>query len=330
MIPNENWEQLEEIIKKNQKFIITTHTNPDGDGLGSELGVFHILEKLGKKPLIINDSPTPQFYKFLDPEEKLIKRYDNKYRKTILETDVIVLMDSSNSERLGSMNEIVKECKAIKVCIDHHHTNNKWANINLVDEFASASGEIVYDLIKRLNLEIDESMAVAIYVSILTDTGSFRFSSTNQKAHFICGELLEKGIKPRKIYGYVYESYSWERMMLFAKTLSTLKKVANGKASSVIITKDSMESSGALREDTEGFVEYIINIKNVEIAVLFLELKGNKVKVSLRSKEKYDVSKIAGIFGGGGHKNASGIVIENCSLKEAENWVILEIEKLFN
>ncbi len=329
MLSNNNWKNLEEIIEKNNKFIITTHINPDGDGIGSELGIFHILKKLGKKSLIINDSPTPEFYKFLDPKNELIKQYEKKYREKLLEADVFFLIDISNFERLGRISKIVKNSSAVKVVIDHHHSNSGWGDVNIIDESASASGEIVYDLANRLGIKIDNALANYLYVAIFTDTGSFRFSNTNKKAHFICGELIEKGINPREIYGNVYESYSWERMILFAKVLSTLKKTAEGKVSSIHITKEMMKSSNAKREDIEGFIEYITAIKDVEIAVLFLELPKNKVKVSLRSRSKYDINQVAEMFGGGGHKNASGITMQNYTLQEAEKLVLSRLEKLF-
>ncbi|MFC1562455.1 bifunctional oligoribonuclease/PAP phosphatase NrnA [candidate division KSB1 bacterium] len=328
MISDEDWNSLEATIKKYNKFIITTHINPDGDGIGSELGIFWILKKLGKDVLIINDSPTPQFYKFLDPKDELIKQYDEKYCEIILKTDVVILMDISNSERLGRLSEIIKRSDAIKVVIDHHHCNSGWGDVNIVDENASASGEIVYNLVKRFGLEIDLRMATDLYVAILTDTGSFRFSNTNKRAHFICGELLEKGINPREIYGHIYESYSWERMILFSKSLSSIRKIAGGKVSSIYITVEMMETSGAKREDIEGFVEYITTLKDVEIAILFLELSTRKVKVSLRSKLNYDVNKIAEVFGGGGHKNASGIVFKDSTLEEAQDMVFSEVEKV--
>lgn len=328
MISEDDWEKLEKIIRENHKFIISTHINPDGDGLGSELGICRLLEKLGKDSVIINDSPTPEFFKFLDPDGKLIKRYEEKYRQRILESDVIFLMDISDMERLGSMDEVVKSSRATKVCIDHHYSNIEWSDLNIVDELASASGEIVFDLINRMGFEIDEKMALSLYVAILTDTGSFRFSNTTPRAHFICAELLKKGIKPREIFGYIYESYSWERMMLFSKSLTTLKKIAGGKAAAIQVSKEMMMSSGAKIEDIEGFVEYITAVKDVEIAALFLELPENKIKVSLRSKEEYDVYRIAEIFGGGGHKNASGILMKDYTLQKAEDEVLSEIEKV--
>ena len=328
MISEDDWEKLEKIIRENHKFIISTHINPDGDGLGSELGICRLLEKLGKDSVIINDSPTPKFFKFLDPDGKLIKRYEEKYRQRILESDVIFLMDISDMERLGSMDEVVKSSRATKVCIDHHYSNIEWSDLNIVDELASASGEIVFDLVNRMGFEIDEKMALSLYVAILTDTGSFRFSNTTPRAHLICAELLKKGIKPREIFGYIYESYSWERMMLFSKSLTTLKKIAGGKAVAIQVSKEMMMSSGAKIEDIEGFVEYITAVKDVEIAALFLELPENKIKVSLRSKEKYDVYRIAEMFGGGGHKNASGILMKDCTLQKAEDEVLSEIEKV--
>lgn len=328
MISEDDWEKLEKIIRENHKFIISTHINPDGDGLGSELGICRLLEKLGKDSVIINDSPTPEFFKFLDPDGKLIKRYEEKYRQRILESDIIFLMDISNMERLGRMDEVVKSSRATKVCIDHHYSNIEWSDLNIVDELASASGEIVFDLVNRMGFEIDEKMALSLYVAILTDTGSFRFSNTTPRAHIICAELLKKGIKPREIFGYIYESYSWERMMLFSKSLTTLKKIAGGKAVAIQVSKEMMMSSGAKIEDIEGFVEYITAVKDVEIAALFLELPENKIKVSLRSKEKYDVYRIAEIFGGGGHKNASGILMKDYTLQKAEDEVLSEIEKV--
>ena len=329
MISKEEILEFKNILANNTNFIITTHINPDGDGLGSELAVLRILENLGKNAIIINDSPTPSFYKFLDPDNKRIHYYNPDCDERIESSDVIIIVDISVIERLGRMKDVVKRGRGISVCIDHHISNNGWNNHNFIDENASASGEIVYDFIRNMGIDIDEEISLYLYVAILTDTGSFRFSNTTPRTHEICGELLKKGINPREIYRKVYESYSWERMLLFSRSLSTIKKIAGGRVSSMHVTREMMESINAKMEDIEGFVEYLMTVKDIEIAVLFLELPNNKVKVSFRSKNEYDVNKLAGQFGGGGHKNASGILLENYTIEQAEGEILKSVGEIF-
>lgn len=329
MISPAKFAELGDIIRDNTDFVITTHVNPDGDGLGSELAIFHLLRKLGKNAIIINDSPTPSFFKFLDPDNSKIHYYDQSYDERIKFCDAVIILDISIIERLGRMQDIVRQSSAVSVCIDHHVSNSGWSEVNLIDEDTSASGEIVFDLIKSMGVDIDRVIALCLYIAILTDTGSFRFSNTTGRTHQICGELLNKGLNPHEIYADVYESYSWERMLLFSKALPTIRKVAGGKASSILITNEMMESTGAKREDIEGFVEYLTTVKDVEIAVLFLELPDNKIKVSLRSKDVHDVNKLASLFGGGGHINAAGILLEDYTLQRAEEELLAAVEKVF-
>lgn len=328
MISADEFEKLSGIIKNNNNFVITTHVNPDGDGLGSELAMLRLLEKLGKNAIIINHSSTPSFYTFLDPDGTKIHRYNSTYDEQIKSCDVIIILDISVIDRLGRLKDAVSNTSGLSVCIDHHVSNSRWSEMNLVDDTASASGEIVFDLINHMEVEIDKDIALYLYVAILTDTGSFRFSSTTPRTHYVCAKLLEHGLNVRKIFGEVYESYSWERMLLFSKALSTIRKVAGGRASSIYITNDMMKSVNAKREDIEGFVEYMTTISDVEVAALFLEMPDGAVKVSLRSKEKQNVNELASKFGGGGHKNASGIYLENYKLEKAVEEVLAEIEKI--
>jgi len=326
MVTESIWFEVEKVIEKNHTFILTTHIIPDGDGIGSELALYEFLRSKGKEVTIINPTITPNMYKFLDPEERLIKIYSEKYRKQVIESDVIIFLDISTSSRLGKMSSIVEESNAQKIYFDHHISNGSISNVGLIDEDACATGEIIYDLIHRVRTNIDSKIAEYLYIAILTDTGSFRFSNSTPQCHIIAAELLKTGINPRKIYMKVYEHNTWEQAWLFGATLNSIERKLDGKVAVATLWQKDFERTGAKRDDVEGFVDCLDTINGVEGSVLLLELPTQKVKVSLRSKRDIDVNKIAAKFNGGGHMHAAGIQMEKKTIEEVKTLVLEEID----
>jgi len=318
--------QIRDIIHERDRFLLVTHVNPDGDGIGSQLALHRFLKKLGKSSVIITSQQCPVNYRFLDTEGDA-QVFDPSIHEAIISaTDAIFILDISNWDRLGKCGPFLQESGALKICIDHHISNNKFADINLIDVGASSTGELIYRLITGMGAEVTMDIAEPLYVSIITDTGSFRFSNTNSLSHNIAAHLVEVGVKPRKIYENIYENSSIGRIKLLGFALSGLKMAADGRIAWVKITREMFERTHTGPRDCEGFVDYLRLLKDVEACLIFIELDGGKVKVSLRSRGVVDVNRIAGKFGGGGHQHAAGLFIES-SVEQMEQTLIHSVEE---
>ncbi|KPK96221.1 hypothetical protein AMJ80_01145 [bacterium SM23_31] len=325
----QTWKKLEEVIQNNRTFTITTHVNPDGDAVGSELALYNFLRQRGKNVRIINGNPLPVVYNFLVDSPDLFGVFSEADEEWVAKCDVIFVLDISRLERLIWMESCIKSSTAYKVCIDHHEGNDCFTDLTIINESACATAELIYELIIILGGTIDRQTAEALYVAILTDTGSFTHSNVTERAHFIAAELIKHGVKPAEIFNKVYANSSWERVDLFMQTLSTLKKECGGKLAWMKITTDMFSAAGAVREEIEGFVDYPLNIAGVEMAILFLEVPDRGTKISLRAKNKIDVHKFAQQFGGGGHKHSAGIRLFDVDIDSAVTRILEKAQLLF-
>lgn len=312
-----DYKKILEIINSNNSFIITTHVNPDGDAIGSELALAYFLRKLGKKFLIVNHSPTPDNFLFLD-EEKLINKYDSTYDEQILNADVLIAVDFNTVGRSRSMVEIIQKTKAYKIIIDHHRNPQNFVDEFFIDIDAAATGILIYNLIKTYDENlIDKKIADALYTAIMTDTGSFRFERITPEVHLIVAELLKRGTNPTYIYNKVYNEMSFEKLKLLGEAISNIRLELDGKIAYMVIDRMSLEKYELAEEefDVDGFVNYCLSMKESIVGLLFFELKKG-VKVSLRSKGTFPVNELAEKFGGGGHLNAAGIRLDDGKLDE--------------
>jgi len=304
-------EIIQNIIREKERFLLVTHVNPDGDGVGSQIALHRYLKSMGKKSCILNGHSIPAACKFLDPRNE-VETFDSEiHGEIIASAEVVFILDISNWDRLGSCAPQIRESQAIRICIDHHISNNAFADINMIDVKASSTGELVYRLITGMGGEISMGIAEPLYVSIITDTGSFRFSNTNSRSHAIAAHLLDVGVNPRGIYENIYENSSIGRIKLLGLALSRLRMEADDRIAWVKITREMMRETNTGPQECEGFVDYLRLLKNVEVCLIFIELDDGKVKVSLRSRGAVDVNKIAGEYGGGGHKLAAGLSVES-------------------
>ncbi|MFN3133992.1 MAG: DHH family phosphoesterase [Candidatus Kryptonium sp.] len=322
-------DRVKQIIERSQNFVITTHVNPDGDGLGCEVALLYFLERLGKAAVVINVSETPGNYKFLDPENRFLIFDEQNFEQIekILNADVIFICDMNQSNRLKTMEKYVLRSKAIKIIIDHHLETQDFADYYLIDVDAPASGEIVYKLIKSFdNFKIDERIAIGIYTAIMTDTGSFRFPRTDSETHRIVAELLDAGADPVEIYDKVYEQSSLGKIKLLGRCLSELETRYDGKLGYIVVTQGMLKDYGVEEWETDGFVQSILKVAGVRVAVFILELKDG-VKLSFRSKGGIPINELAKEFGGNGHKNAAGARLYNITLDEVIKQVIQKAEK---
>ncbi len=320
-----NYKRIIEIIESHKSFVITTHVNPDGDAIGCELALGYFLKKLNKQFHIINHSPTPENYLFLD-DEKLIQRYNPELDDIITNSEVIIAVDFNTIGRTRSMMEILKKSKAHKIIIDHHRNPQNFVNEIFTDVDAAATGILIYNLIKSYDENlIDKKIADALYTAIMTDTGSFRFERITPDVHLVVADLINRGTNPTFIYNKVYNEMSYEKLLLLGYSIANIKLEMDGKIAYMVIDQKLLEKYVPYEEefDVDGFVNYCLSMKSTKVGILFFELR-NSVKVSLRSKETFPVNELAEKFGGGGHLNAAGIRLEGAKLDDVIQKVLAQ------
>jgi phosphoesterase RecJ-like protein len=301
---------FEELLDRARLFVLVTHVNPDGDAIGSEVGLGRYLQSLGREVRIVNQDAAPRELRFLEFDGPATEAYDPARHDGLLDAaDAIVLLDNSAPDRLGRMEAPSRSRAAKTFCIDHHPTRGTpWAG-NVIDTSASATAILVYELTRARGYIPDRAAADALYAGLATDTGFFRFNSTSPRALRIAAELLELGADPTRCYREVYERNAPAYTRLLGRALSGLTLSADGLVGSVAITLAMVEACQAEGVDTSEVTTPVLAVEGVMLALLFRELPEGKVKVSLRSKGAIDVQQLAAEFGGGGHRNASGIVL---------------------
>jgi len=311
-----NFRKLEDIISNNNSFLLTTHVNPDGDAIGSEIAFYRILNQLGKEVFIINHSQTPYNLEFLDSEKKIEKFNPEKHSALFDKVDVLAALDFNRSERMVSMQQAFDNSSQLKICIDHHQSPEDFVDHQFIDTEYSATGHILFDLIKQTGIVLlNKSIAYPIYAAIMTDTGSFRFERTTSNLHRIIAELLDLGVDPGEVYDKIYDECKFSKFKLLGKTLDTIELITDGRIGYMTITQKTFKELNALESDTDSFVNYPLSIEKVVMSMLFIELKHG-FKVSFRSKGKIPVNKFAEQFGGGGHLNAAGARFHNVNMVE--------------
>lgn len=309
-------------LTSSKNVLVASHTNPDGDAIGALLATGISLEKVGCRVVLHNESPIPAVYRFLPAVNRIHKEVTDLSR-----FDAAVILDCGNLERVGSIAATLEKTIPAIINIDHHTTNTRFGQFQLVDVHACATSEIIYRLIREWKIELDEAIATAIYTGILTDTGSFRFSNTNRESFAICEEMVAMGVNPSMVAGHVYGTYSLGRIKLLNRALDSIEISNNGHLSIMTVTREMLVKTDTLAEDADGLINYARRIRDVKVAALIHELENSnglsgeqkRFHVSLRSDGSVDVSRIAMDFGGGGHAVAAGFSVESslAELKQA-------------
>ena len=320
-------EKILDLIESSQRILITSHRDPDGDSIGSQLALDGFLQSFGKTTRIINQGCLPHQYAFLDPQKRIENFNLGVNRKDLdFEPDSVFVLECPSLDRLGDVKKIVPpESKLVN--IDHHPDNERFGTINYVDLKASAVGEMIYCLLKDYDFPISPMMANQIYAAILTDTGRFRYSNTSARCLSICAELIKLGADPKTLTNKIYFNHSLAFLKLLGTILENLEVRDTGKICSMTIDRRLLSELGVKHQEIEGIVGYSLFLSGVEIGLLFTETEEGKTKVNLRSQSDFDVSKLAKILGGGGHKNAAGCTL-NYNLEEAKRIIFDQILKL--
>lgn len=296
-------EKIKEIITRCRRFLITSHVRPDGDALGSELALYLILKGLGKEVSIYNQDGVPDVYRFLPGADVVAAEPGD-----LSGYDALFVLDCSELDRVGRNANRLKQISYV-INIDHHVSNGQFAELSILDAQASSTGELIYRLMIELNAPLTEEIAVNLYTAILTDTGSFHYSNTRSESLRIAGDLVSAGVDPAAVAEKIYESNDLAKVRLFKKAIQTLRLEWDGRIGSISVFRDMLREAGAQNEHTEGFVDYVRAIKGVEVAVFYTEMDEDLFKVSLRSKGRINVERVAGLFGGGGHLNAAACMV---------------------
>ena len=290
--------------------VLATHVNADGDGLGCEIALYHHLKSRGHKIHMINHDAVPEKYMFLKGASEIVVYDGARCRDLILGAQLFFVLDNSSPARLGRLLPDVKDSKAFRICIDHHADVDPFWHLNCVDHDASASGQIVYEALKVFGARITPEIAEALYVAFVTDTGHFRFGKTTPDVHRTIADLMEAGaLSPPKIYRALYEGVSPGSNRLTAYALADTHYEYGGRFAWARLTSRQLEECHGLEEDTSDLVNMLLAVKGVLASAIFKELPGERTKVSLRSLGDIDINAVATTFGGGGHKNASGILM---------------------
>jgi phosphoesterase RecJ-like protein len=301
-------QEIGAVLTPDRRVVLTTHVNADGDGVGSEIGLWHLLKARGVTATIANPTGIPERFGFLVPDGA--DASDRAVRE-IERADVIVVLDIGDLGRLGDLGHAVRQRAAPTVCIDHHVSPGSLPpGPRLVAPEATATAELVFDLASALGWPLNPESARALYVGILTDTGGFRFSNTSARALRVAAALLERGVDPEGIYESVYASAPEGRVRLTAEVLQTLVVEPEARLAWVTVPPDALDRHDATADDLDGIVEFPRSIAGVRLALLFREIANGRIKVSFRSMGAVDVADLAHQFGGGGHKKAAGASFE--------------------
>ncbi len=293
--------QVVELIENKDVFAITTHIKPDGDGVGSSLGLCWLLRSLGKEAEVIVHGEVPPAYKSLPGADEIrdVRYVNGKY-------DAVFVIECSDLSRPG-IDGLENQ---FTVNIDHHATSEHFGTINWIDSTASAVGEMIYNLCKAIGGRITKEIAECVYMALVTDTGSFHFPNTSDRTLKVASELIKAGAKPEKIGEAVYNNYPWSRIELMRRVLATVKRDETGMVASIRQTLEMSDESEAIDGDNNGFVNIPLAAREIKAVVYMREVAPGKYRASLRSKGDINVARVAEKFGGGGHKNASGLSIE--------------------
>ena len=304
-----DWPAFAEVIKSNQRFLLTSHIRPDCDALGSELGMAGVLEALGKDVAIVNGQSTPPNLAFIDPENRIRTIGEDIQASDLEDRQVLMILDTSAWAQLGAMGDVVKTTSAQKIILDHHISEDELGATPFKNTSAEATGRLVAEAADHLGVELTPSIATPLFAAVATDTGWYRFPSATSDTYRLAARLIDAGANPPGIYGDLYEQETLGRCRLRGVILSRLETELDGRLVHTYVRKNDFADTGAVPQDTEDAINLSLAISGTQFAVILVEQQTGGFKLSFRSRCAVDCSEVASKFGGGGHKAAAGAFI---------------------
>ncbi|MCH7524566.1 MAG: bifunctional oligoribonuclease/PAP phosphatase NrnA [Bacteroidetes bacterium] len=309
---NNDIKEIKQLLETPKRIVIVPHKNPDGDAIGSSLGLYHYLKSKDHDVVVIAPSDYPDFLKWIPGEDTIIKHEFDTVKANILieNAELIFTLDFNALDRTGSMEPNLVAAKGIKIMIDHHQLPEDYAKYVYSDVSMCSTSEMIYHFLEMLDdvKAIGSAIATSLYVGIMTDTGSFSFNATTSTTHRVVADLIDKGADNAQIHGNVYDTNTFDRLQLLGRALNNLKVIPEYNTSYISLSQNELNTFNFKKGDTEGVVNYALSLNNVNFAVIFIEHKKEGiVKISFRSKGNFDVNTFArDHFNGGGHLNAAG------------------------
>jgi bifunctional oligoribonuclease and PAP phosphatase NrnA len=328
-IPPARKAALEEVVRRlsaARRVVLTTHVGADGDGAGSQVAIARWLQAHGVEATIVNPTPFPETLRFLLPDPGFVAELgDGRAERALDEMDLALVLDTSEANRVAPLMDWLVPEKTIVV--DHHPAGpTVVGDLRVQDTTAAAAGELVFDIISLAGGEWDHAMALGVYVAIVSDTGSFRFSNTTPRAHAIAGRMLEHGVDPESVFQKLFATAPRRKIELLREALATLDSDDDLGIAWMVVPFEIGERLGTTGEDFEGLIEHARSLQGTRIALLLREVSPGETKVSFRSSGDADVNRIARAFGGGGHAKAAGAMIRS-SGTDALEQVLAEVRK---
>ena len=308
--------QIVEALRARRRFVLSSHSRPDGDSIGSQLAMAYALQAMGKEVTVVNADPAaPPLMAFPGvPEIRIAPSADGDF-------DAAIIMECGDLKRTG----VTGLDRFFVINIDHHPGNTGFGQINWFNAGAAACAEMVYEVVRALGVPLSKEIATHIYLAILTDTGSFHYSSMSTRTFDICRECLDAGVDPAQVARMVFDSNNLGRLKLFGAVLNLMQIDPSGRIATLHVDHEMTRAAGGTYEDTEGLVNMPLTVKDIVASVFFKQEQGNEYRVSLRSKGDIDVNAIAKVYGGGGHKNASGCTLTG-ALDELQKMLTKQLE----
>ena len=316
--------KLQSLIDQHQSFIITTHVVPDGDGLGGEVALSAYIRAMGKRCRIINADPTPEKFSLADSDHE-IEIWDE--HKALPPAEIIFGVDVNDKKRIGPLWNNLEHLNAKLIFIDHHLLEDPQKSQHIIDEEVSSMGEFFYRFFHYVKAEISFKMALAMYVSLATDTKQFRHRKTTALSHAIAAALVEVGVRPEMVHETMHRNRSLQDIYLLGEALKRVRTTADQKIAWIEISQTLQKKYGATAEESQGFADYLLRLKHVEVGLLFREEPDGRIKVSFRSQGRIEIFPTVKKFGGGGHAFEAGALIDG-PMRAAVKSVLNEIKKL--
>jgi phosphoesterase RecJ-like protein len=310
-------QHIVQAIHTRQRFVISSHARPDGDSIGSQLAMAYALRALGKTVQVVNKDPAPGPLMAFPgvPDIVVASRVDGEF-------DAAIIMECGDLGRTG----VAGLDRFFVINIDHHPGNSNYGQLNWFDATAAACGEMVFDLVHALGVALSVDIATHVYLAILTDTGSFHYSSISPRTFDISRQALEAGVDPVMVARNVYDSNNMGRLKLFGAVLSAMQIDTTGRIAIVYLDHKMAREAGGTYEDTEGLINLPLTVKEINAVVFFKQIEADEYRVSMRSKGEIDIGAVAKEFGGGGHKNAAGCTATG-PIDQLQKMFITKIER---